>query len=290
MAFTPTTGQRKILVQGGTHPRYSPSGHLLYTHDGKILAVGFDPDRLDVQGQPFTVLEGVQMSRNTGVANYDISATGDLAYVRGICDGGARTLVWVDRDGKAEPVPMPAKSYLHPRLSPEDRRLAIEVEGTSHNLHVYDFERGVLANITTDGVSHWPVWSPDGSELGYRSGPMGHFTLWRVPADRSRAAQKVSATGVSQNVESWSPDGRTIAYTATAPGVPPSIMVARLDGSEAEPLSSGKAPQGSSKFSPNGRWLAYCSNESGKPQVYVQAFPGPGPKVQVSNDGGTDPV
>ena len=290
VAFTPSTGQRKVLVQGGTHPRYSPSGHLLYAHDGKIFAVGFDPDRLELQGQPFTVLEGLQMSRNTGVANYDVSASGDLAYVRGICDGGARTLVWVDRDGKAEPVSMPAKSYLHPRLSPDALRLAIEVEGPSHDLYVYDFERGVLANITTDGVSHWPVWSPDGSELGYRSGPMGHFTLWRVPADRSRAPQKVSASGVSQNAESWSPDGRTIAYTAQAFGVPPSIMVARLDGSQAQPFATGKGPQGSSKFSPDGHWLAYCSNESGRSEVYVQAFPGPGPKIQVSNDGGTDPV
>jgi hypothetical protein len=290
VAFTPSTRQRKTLVQGGTHPRYSPSGHLLYAHDGKILAVAFDPERLEVDGQPFTVLEGVQMSRNTGVANYDVSASGDLAYIPGICDGGTRTLVWVDRDGKAEPVPIPPRSYLHPRLSPDDRRLAIEVEGPSHDLYVHDFERGVLANITTDGVSHWPVWSPDGSELGYRSGPMGHFTLWRIPADRSQAPQKVSATGVSQNAESWSPDGRTIVYTAQAPGVPPSIMVARLDGSEAEPLSSGKGPQGSPKFSPDGQWVAYCSNESGRPQVYAQAFPGSGPKIQISSDGGTDPV
>jgi eukaryotic-like serine/threonine-protein kinase len=290
VVFTPRTGQRKILIEGGTHPRYSPSGHLLYAHDGNILAVGFDPERLEVQGQPFTVLEGVQMSRNTGVANYDVSASGDLAYIPGICDGGARTLVWVDRNGKAEPVPLPARSYLHPRLSPDDSRLAVEVEGTSHDLYVYDFARGVLANITTDGVSHWPVWSPDGSELGYRSGPMGHFTLWRVPADRSRTPQKVSAIGVSQNAESWSPDGLTIAYTSQAPGVPPSIMIARLDRNEAQPLSSGKAPQGSPKFSPDGRWVAYCSIESGRPQVYVQAFPGAGPKIQISNDGGTDPV
>jgi hypothetical protein len=290
VAFMPSTGQRKVLVEGGTQPRYSPSGHLLYAHDGKILAVRFDRERLEVRGQPFTVLEGVQMSRNTGVANYDVSASGDLAYIPGICDGGARTLVWVDRDGRPDPVSLPAKSYLHPRLSPDDRRLAIEVEGTSHDLYVYDFNRGVLANITTDGVSHWPVWSPDGSELGYRSGPMGHFTLWRVPADRSRAPQKVSATGVSQNAESWSPDGLTIAYTAQARGVPPSIMIARLDRNEAQPLSTGKAPQGSPKFSPDGRWVAYCSNESGRPQVYVQAFPGSGPKIQISNDGGTDPV
>jgi dipeptidyl aminopeptidase/acylaminoacyl peptidase len=199
--------------------------------------------------------------------------------------------MWVDRSGKLEPVPLAAKSFLHPRLSPDDRRLAIEVEGPSHDLYVHDFDRNVLANITTDGVSHWPVWSPDGKELSYRSGPMQAWRIWRVPADRSRPPQQVNAMGVAQSAESWSPDGRTIVYTATSPGVPPSIMAASLDGDhQSELVAREKAAEGSPKFSPDGRWLAYCSNESGRPQVYVQAFPGPGPKIQISNDGGTDPV
>lgn len=290
VAFRPETGERKVLLEGGSQPRYS-SGYLLCAHDGKILAVRFDPDRLEVQGQPFTALEGLQMSRNTGVGNFDVSVNGDLVYIPGICDGGFRTLVWVDRSGKAEAVPLAAKSFLHPRLSPDGTRLALEVEGPSHDLYVYDFERGVLANITNDGVSHWPVWSPDGTQIGYRSGPMGHFRLWQIPADRSRAPQQLKAEGVAQSAESWSPDGRSIVYTATAPGVPPSIMAARLDGDQqAQQVDKEKAPEGSPKFSPDGHWLAYCSNESGKPQVYVQAFPGPGAKIQVSIDGGTDPV
>lgn len=104
--------------------------------------------------------------------------------------------------------------------------------------------------------------------------------------------KQLPAVGTSQSAESWSPDGRAIAYTAQARiGAPPSIMVAPLDGSgHAEPFAGGTASEGSSKFSPDGRWLAYCSSESGKPQVYVQAFPGPGAKIQISNDGGTDPV
>ena len=291
MGFSLSTGQKRLLVEGGTHPRYSPSGHLVYAHDGKLFAIRFDPQRLQTTGEPFPVLDGVLMSRNTGVANYDVSASGDLVYIPGICDGGARTLVWVDRNGRPEPVGLPAGSYLHPRLSPDDRRLAIEIEGSSHDLHVYDIARGVLTNITTDGVSHWPVWSPDGMQLGYRSGPMSRFTLWQVPADRSRPPAQVPAAGRSQSAESWSPDGRVIAYTAASLGAPPSIMVAHVDGSrEAETIAGGKAAQGSSKFSPDGRWLAYCSVESGRPEVYVQAFPGPGPKIQVSNAGGTDPV
>jgi len=290
VAFLPETGQKKVLVEGGTYPRYSPSGHLLYAHDGKIFAIRFDPERLETSGEPFQVLEGMLMSRNTGAANYDVSASGDLAYIPGVCDGGARTLVWVDRNGNAETVGLPARSYLHPRFSPDDRRLAIEIEGPSHDVYTYDFDRGVLTNVTTDGVSHWPVWSPDGIQLGYRSGPMTKLRLWRVPADRSLAPQQVPASGSSQSAESWSPDGRAIAYTVATFSTPPAIMVARLDGGQAEVFAGGKAPAGSSKFSPDGRWLAYCSNESGRPEVYVQAFPGPGPKIQISNEGGTDPV
>ena len=150
--FSLQTGQKKVLVEPGMHPRYSPSGHLVYARNGNLLAVRFDPQRLEVQGQPFTVLEGVLMSRNTGAANYDISAGGDLIYAPGKADGGARTLFWVDRNGKAEPVPLPPRSYLHPRLSPDARLLAIEVEGPNHDFYVYDFARGVFSKMTTDTV------------------------------------------------------------------------------------------------------------------------------------------
>ena len=285
------TGQRATLVEGGTHPLHSPSGHLVYARGGNLLAVRFDAKRLKVTGQPFTVLEGLLMSVNSGVANYDISGSGDLVYVPGMADKGARMLAWVDRNGKAEPLPLPPRSYLHPRLSPDMRQLAIEIEGPNHDFYIYDFARGVLSKITTDGVSHWPVWSPDGTQLVYRSGLMMRWRMWRVPADRSRPAEQLPGTGISQNAESWSPDGHAIAYTAVTPELGSHIMVESLEGGhESRSFADVKAPAGSPKFSPDGRWLAYCSNESGKAQVYVQAFPGPGAKIQVSNDGGTDPV
>ena len=289
--FSPRTGQRKVLVEGGCYPRYSPSGHLVYARNGSLLAVAFDPERLEVTGQPFAVVEGVLMSRNTGVANFDIAMSGDLVYVPGKAEGGARTLYWVDRSGKSDRLPLPARSFLHPRISPDGQRLAIEVEGSRHDVHVYDFASGVLTNITTDGVSHWPIWSPDGRRIGYRSGPMGRFQLWQVPADRSGPAQRVATPAISASAESYHPEGRAIAYTETASGKPVKVTVVSLDGDATpQPLEDTKFAQGSPKFSPDGRWLAYCSNESGRPQVYAKAFPGPGPKVQVSNEGGTDPV
>lgn len=120
---------------------------------------------------------------------------------------------------------------------------------------------------------------------------MGRFKLRHTPVDRSGAAEPVPAEGVSQSPESWSPDGHALVYTIQDPGgVPPRIMIAPLEGGSGQPLETSRFPEGSPKFSPDGHWMAYCSAESGKPQVYVQAYPGPGGKIQISSEGGTDPV
>ena len=43
-------------------------------------------------------------------------------------------------------------------------------------------------------------------------------------------------------------------------------------------------------FSPDGRWLAYMSDESGRDEIYARAYPGPGPKIPISTEGGMQPV
>jgi Tol biopolymer transport system component len=178
----------------------------------------------------------------------------------------------------------------HSRLSPNGDRLAIEIEGPNHDIYFYDFDRAVLAKVTTDGVSHWPVWSPDSTQLAFHQGSMGEFKLQQVPINRSAPARPVQAEGVSQSADSWSPDGSELIYTAQNPGDVPRIMTVPVKGGSPRPLEASKFAEGSPKFSPDGRWVTYCSAESGKPQVYVHAYPGPGLKIQISSDGGTDPV
>ena len=77
------TGQKKILIEGGTCPRYSPTGHLVYARAGSLLAVPFDVHKLSVSGQPFPVVDGVFMSATTGMAAFAISSNGDLLYAPG---------------------------------------------------------------------------------------------------------------------------------------------------------------------------------------------------------------
>jgi serine/threonine-protein kinase len=285
------TGKRKTLVEGGTCPRYSPTGHLLYMRSGNVYAVPLDVKKLEVTGPPVTAVEGVLMSRNTGAAYYTLSETGTLAYVPGGAVDGHRQLVWVDRQGKETPLPLPPQSYLYPRLSPDGKQLALEIEGTSHDFYTYDFARGVLTKMSLDGLSHAPVWSPDGKRIGFRSWKLGGMTMWSVPADRSGPDERLLDQKGMQSVVSWSPDGNYIAYVDAFPGTGMDALVLPLKGERKPvPIARTKFLEGSPKFSPDGKWLAYCSNESGRAEVFVQPFPGPGPKIQVSTEGGTDPL
>jgi hypothetical protein len=117
------------------------------------------------------------------------------------------------------------------------------------------------------------------------------MTMWSVPADRSGPEQRLLDEKGMQSVVNWSPDGNHIAYVDSFPGTGFDAMVLPIRGNHKPvPIAKTKFVEGSPKFSPDGKWLAYCSNESGRAEVFVQPFPGPGPKTQISTDGGTDPV
>jgi Tol biopolymer transport system component/predicted Ser/Thr protein kinase len=285
------TRQRTVLVEGGFSPRYSPSGHVVYARGGSLYAVPFDVASREVTGPAVKVLDGVLMSTNTGSAYFDVSKTGSLAYATGASEGGARTVVWVDRRGTEEPLPLSPRSYLFPRISPDQKTLAIEVEGATHNLYSYDLARGVLTKLTTDGLSHAPVWAADGQTLCYRSWKAGRMTMWQMPADRSGPDVRLTEIAGSQSAVAVSADGRYLTFNQMAAGAPMRAYVLPLAGpGTPQPIEESRFAVASAKFSPDGRFVAYCSNESGRPEVFVRPWPGPGPKIQASNEGGVDPL
>ena len=306
------TTERKILVQGGFGARYSPSGHIVYANAGTLYAVPFDVNGLETTGLPIKVVDGVQMSTNTGSAYFDVSAAGALAYVPGVAEGGQRTLVWVDRQGKPEALPgLKPASYLFPRISPDGKTLAVEIEGATHNLYSYNFAREMLTNLTTDGLSHAPVWTFDSKDICFRSWKAGTMTMWEMPADRSHAEQRVTTVGARQSVVSVSPDGRYLAYNQMADMGAQSGKADMAMGGEMEAMGTGsdiwvlpllgdnrtprrfkgsKFDEASARFSRDGKWIAYCSNETGRTEVYVEPWPGPGWKIQLSSEGGADPL
>lgn len=168
--------------------------------------------------------------------------------------------------------------------------MAIEIEGPNHDCYVYDFERAVLTRMTLDGLSHWPLWTPEGERLTFRKWT-GTMSMWWMPADRSATEERLTKIGLMQSPASWSPDDRVIAFNQMSPETGSDVYTMEMAGERRpKPLAQSKFGEGSPKFSPDGRWIAYTSNESGRNEIYAQPYPGPGPKIQISNEGGTDAV
>jgi Tol biopolymer transport system component len=146
--------------------------------------------------------------------------------------------------------------------------------------------------MTTDGVSHAPVWTPDGKRLAFRSWKAGTMTMWWMPADRSGPEERLTTVGARQSVVSFSPDGRYAAFNQMeTDGSMTDVWMLPMTGDRTpRPFVKSKFMEGSGRFSPDGQWVAYCSNESGRAEVFVQPWPGPGPKIQISSEGGDDPI
>jgi Tol biopolymer transport system component len=111
--------------------------------------------------------------------------------------------------------------------------------------------------------------------------------------DGSGTAEQLAAAPQNQVPGSFSPDGRVLAFSETGPNEGWDIWMLPFGGEgerEPQPFLRTTYNEQMPMFSPNGRWLAYVSDESGRNEVYIQPYPGPGAKLQISTEGGTQPV
>ena len=285
------TGERRVLVEGGTYARYASSGHLVYARSTGLFAVPFDLMRLEVTGPPVSVLEGVNMNPTSGAAEFSLSANGSLAYVAGASRIGERSLVWVDRKGANEPIPAPPRTYVYPRISPDGKRLAVGIEGAQRGVWLYDLAQRTLTWLTPTVLLPFPIWTPDGKHVTFTSTPGNGVNLFWIPADGGAPVERLTTGENNQNTNSWSPDGRELAFTESGPATGSDIWVLDLDKErKARPFVQTKANEGGAVFSPDGRWLAYESDESGQEEIYVRPFPEAEGKWQISTGGGTQPM
>jgi serine/threonine-protein kinase len=283
------TMERRILVEGGSQPRYASSGHLIYARGGSLMAAPFDADRLQVTGSPVPILHGVAYSED-GRADFSVSSDGSLVYVPAE-DTPEMTVLWMDRQGEAQPIELPPHQYFAPSLSPDGRRLAMTtLDGPRMETWIFDIERNVLTRYTFEGSNHFSVWTPDGERLAFSSDRDGPHNIYWKPADGSGAAERLVVSDQHQDVGSWSPDGKILAFSEAGPGTNWDILLLYVDGERhVKPFLQTEFTEDHPMISPDGRWLAYRSNESGRFEIYVQPFPDGGRKLQISTEGGSDP-
>ena len=281
------SGERRELV-AGTQPRYAPSGHLVYALGGNLMAVPFDPQRLAVTAATVPVVENVAQSSTTGAAQYSFSATGSLLYVSGNIQANQPKLVWVSRNGTEQPLAAPAHAYDSPRISPDGKQVAVSAEG---QIWIYDLSRQTLTRLTFEGnANNRPVWTPDGKRIAFYSDKEGPLNIFWQLADGSGGLERLTTSLHTNAPGSFSPDGQILAFHEANPDTGNDLWVLRLGDRKAQPFLRTRFSEATPRFSPDGRWLAYVSDESGRNEIYVQPYPGPGGKWQISTEGGTEPV
>jgi len=287
------TGERKTLIQGGTSPHYLYTGDLVYAQGGRLLAVPFDLQRLEITGTAAPVLEDVWQGA-AGYSAFGLSHNGSLAYVngglRGVGQRSRSKFVWVERKGIEQPILAPAHNYVMPRISPDGQHVAAGIEEGDNQIWLYDLRRENLSRLTLEGTGNIePVWTPDGKRVVFKGA--GNRLFWQ-PADGSADPEALTSSELAgENIpSSWTPDGQVLAFVEFNPNTGYDIYTLPFKDGKAQPFVrtslKGKAPN----FSPDGHFIAYVSDESGRWEIYVRPYPGPGGKWQISTEGGVEPA
>jgi Tol biopolymer transport system component len=284
-------GEIRTLIEGGTNARYSSTGHIVYARGQRLLAVPFDASSLEVTGTPVVILEPVSTFPINGPAQFALSPEGTLVYAPGPAWTSTGRVVLVSRRGEVEPLVETPRPIGAVRIAPGGGRLAIEIQGANHSIWTFDMARGALTPLLSGFNNFRPLWSPDGSRLAWSNDARGTFDVFLTSAGGSGTREQLTPVdGPEAYPESWSPDGRFLLYSTFTTETQRDLMVLPL-GENRTPrvFLATDADEWNSRFSPDGEWVAHSSDESGRREIYLRSFRDPGPKWQVSTEGGTNP-
>jgi serine/threonine protein kinase/Tol biopolymer transport system component len=293
--------ETKRLTASDAAGVYMPPGWLLWVRGGTLVAQRLDLARLALNGDRINLADLVGIDGATQATAVSASATALLAYRSDTT--GRRQLTWFDRSGKAiGTVGAPDNTLFFPRLSPDGRRVAGYriVEGNS-DIWILDGSR--TTRFTFDpSLDGFPIWSPDGRRVVFRSNRKGKFDLYQKSSDSAGSEEGLLLESGQDNVAlDWSRDGRFLLYQSFDPQTDWDLWVLPMEADgKPWPFLKSNFTEKEGQFSRDGRWVAYVSNESGRFEVYVRPFLAPaasstadhsaGQSWQVSTAGGISPT
>jgi len=271
---------------------YAPPGYLLFLRGGALVAQPFDPGTLELRGDPTPIVEEVSRNTDTLYTAFSLSGTRMLAYKSGA--DLERQMGFFDRAGRPTGQFGPLGDLGNPALSFDGTRVAVErVEpnAITSDIWVMDLARGIGSRLTFEpGNERTPAWSADGSRV-YYAVPEGSPGIYSKAASGATPGQLLVKLDRAVSALDSSRDGQYLVFASNTPTSTNDIWIVSLRGDPApRPFLVTPFNESHPTISPDGRWLAYDSDESGRGEVYVQTFPSPGGKWQISNNGGAQPV
>jgi Tol biopolymer transport system component len=291
-SFQTGEGHFLALIGEGGGARYVASGHVVDAHAGHLLAAPFDLDTLQLGGIPQTVVDGVYTSLTTGLAYFDISDAGTLAYVpKGETNTG-NALVLVDRAGSVTRILEKGSHYLNPHFSPSGRRVAVSerTEPNRPDIWILDLESGTRTRLTSTRDVEQAVWTPDGERITFIAARQGSTSIYWKRVDGSGEEEPLLNRSDHAQIGSWTADGKRLAFMALNPDTGLGDLWVLSEESEASPVAVTPFDEQEPSFSPDGRFIAFASDESGRDEIYVQLYGISGGKRPISKNGGREPV
>jgi len=281
-------GWQKSLNIAGNNPRFSASGHLLFSRYGRVMAVPFDPRKLETVGAELPLPDSVRTEIN-GVAQFSVSDDGTFIYIPGL-SAARSSLVWADREGLITPLPFPVEYYGTFQLSPDGIKLAVQLfEGGTSNIWIYDLTSGNRSKLTLEGFNSFPIWSPDGQWVTFFSRREGAERILMQSTTNTSEIRELIRGNNAMLPTSWSSE-REFLLMDEASNNYDIVLLDNKRHNEMGGFASTRFIEWGATFSPDSRFVAYTSDEQGQYEVFVQPYPQTGEKWQISSEGGEEPV
>jgi Tol biopolymer transport system component len=284
--------ERRLILLAGGGPIYCDPGFLLFSRAGALFAQKFDAASGELSGEPVMIAEKVAI--DVGSSRLMASAAAGLLVYRARGEAN-RTLTWFDRDGRAGATVGPSGLYRGLALSPDGKRVAyalVEPKLGTTDIWVRDLVRGTALRLTSDPTDEFnPAWTPDGESLYYTSDREGLYHIYRRPASSSGAEETVLKDDVDKWMSHVAPDGSALLFTSFGKDLSFDVWMHPLaPGGKPEPFRHGPFRQGMARFSPDSRWIVYTAGGSGRAEVFVAGRSPHSKTIQVSTDGGYNPL
>ncbi|MEP6832853.1 MAG: protein kinase [Gemmatimonas sp.] len=276
----------------GTDARYVSSGHILFGRNGgEVYTAPFSLSKLAVTGPVARVLENVWQGSG-GATDFVVSDDGTMAYTNAVTGDMKRELLVVDTSGRTRRIPGASSNAMYPRISRDGKRV---VAGAGWNedggVWLTDVTSGSVSPFAAIGAGFVPEWMPDDQHVLYLRTRQGVRELVSRAWDGSGSEQVLARDTLLDfyGITAGPAHGFAV-YRARKND---DLYYAPMDSLSAiKPLmQTPRVSEMSPAISPDGRFVAYTSNEGATTnEVYVQALPGPGRRVRLSVNGGSEPL